>query len=339
MSDIGFTAVAISVVPGYTIGGRYVPNAADQERLAREDRARIKQAFEERGLELPSVIGNQSLVEDDPERNAAAMQRLRDSIDLCVELTPRGQGVPTLNTGIAGRTGDLEAKRQVILDRLGELARYAQTRGVTLCIEPHVGGAIDTPERAEYIVGAVNNPALRLDFDYARACGVVICVEPHVGGAVDTPARAEWLVRKIDSPSLRLDFDVSHFEVVGVATEHSVTRLAPLARAAEIKDQRFRYCADGDQAPEGWLVPGNGVGRATAPDGRPVEFQFLLAGEGTFDLPGYLRLMRAHGFGAPIAFEVSVQCQARPDYDALEAAQGIYRWMAEGWRQAGIPTE
>ena len=52
-----------------------------------------------------------------------------------------------------------------------------------------------------------------------------------------------------------------------------------------------------------------------------------------------LRLMRAHGFGAPIAFEVSVQCQARPDYDALEAAQGIYRWMAEGWRQAGIPTE
>jgi len=297
LSDIGFTAVAISVVPGYTIGGRYVPNAADQARLAREDRARIKQAFEERGLELPSVIGNQSLVEDDPERNAAAMQRLRDSIDLCVELTPRGQGVPTLNTGIPGRTGDLEAKRQVILDRLGELARCAQTRGVTLCIEPHVGGAIDTPERAEYIVGAVNNPALRLDFD------------------------------------------VSHFEVVGVPTEDSVTRLAPLARAAEIKDQRFRYCADGDQAPEGWLVPGNGVGRATAPDGRPVEFQFLLAGEGTFDLPGYLRLMRAHGFGAPIAFEVSVQCQARPDYDALEAAQGIYRWMAEGWRQAGIPSE
>jgi sugar phosphate isomerase/epimerase len=297
LSDIGFTAVAISVVPGYTIGGSYVPNAADQERLTREDRARIKQAFEERGLELPSVIGNQSLVEDDPERNAAAMQRLRASIDLCVELTPRSQGVPTLNTGIAGRSGDLEAKRQVILDRLGELARYAQRRGVTLCIEPHVGGAIDTLERAEYIVGAVNNPALRLDFD------------------------------------------VSHFEVVGVPLEDSVTRLAPLARAAEIKDQRFRYCADGDQAPEGWLVPGNGVGRATAPDGRPVEFQFLLAGEGTFDLPGYLRLMRAHAFGAPIAFEVSVQCQARPDYDALEAAQGIYRWMAEGWRQAGIPTE
>jgi inosose dehydratase len=297
LSDIGFTAIAISVVPGYTIGGGYVPNAADQERLTREDRARIKQAFEERGLQLPSVIGNQSLVEDDPERNAAAMQRLRDSIDLCVELTPRGQRVPTLNTGVAGHTGDLEAKRQVILDRLGELARYAQTRGVTLCIEPHVGGAIDTPERAEYIVGAVNNPALRLDFD------------------------------------------VSHFEVVGIPTEESVTRLAPLARAAELKDQHFRYCADGDQAPEGWLVPGNGVGHATAPDGRRVEFQFLLAGEGTFDLPRYLRLMRAQGFDSPIAFEVSVQCQARPDYDALEAARGIYRWMADGWRQAGLPTE
>ena len=62
-----------------------------------------------------------------------------------------------------------------------------------------------------------------------------------------------------------------------------------------------------------------------------------MAGEGTFDLPAYLRLMRAQGFDAPIAFEVSVQCQARPDYEALEAARGIYRWMAEGWRQAGVP--
>ena len=301
LSDIGFTAIAISVVPGYTIGGAYVPNAADQERLTRHDRARIRQAFEERGLELPSVIGNQSLVEDDPERNAAAMRRLRDSIDLCVELTPRGQPAPTLNTGVGGHTGDLEAKRQVILDRLGDLADYAQRHGVTLCIEPHVGGAIDTPERAEYVVGAVNSPALRLDFD------------------------------------------VSHFEVVGVPTEESVTRLAPLAGAAEIKDQHFRYCADdcadGEQAPDGWLVPGNGVGRAIAPDGRPVEFQFLLAGEGTFDLPSYLRLMRAQGFDSPIAFEASVQCQARPAYDALEAARGIYRWMADGWRQAGVPTE
>lgn len=296
LSDIGFRSIAISVVPGYTIGGQHVPNAAAVDRLSPSDRARIKQAFEERDLDLPSLIGNQSLVEDDPERNQAAMQRLRQSIDLCVELAPRGGDVPTLNTGTAGRTGDLEAKRQQIVDRLGSLAEYAQQRGVLLCIEPHVGGAVDTIERAE------------------------------------------WLVRAIDNPALRLDFDVSHFEVVGVPVDETVPRLAPLAAAAEIKDQHFRYCDDGP-APPGWRVEGNGVGRASAPDGRQVEFQFLLPGEGTFDLPRYLKLMQAQGFSKPIAFEVSVQCQARPNYDALATARDIYRWMSDGWRQAGASAD
>src|SRR5579859_4340784 len=297
LSDIGFTAIAISVVPGYTIGGQRVANAGDQAGLSAADRKRIKQAFQERGLELPSIIGNQSLVEQDPELSAANLNRLRDAIDLCVELTPPGQAVPTLNTGVAGRSGDLEANRHMVLDRLGELT------------------------------------------DYAREHGVVICIEPHVGGAVDTPERAEWLVATIDSPSLRLDFDVSHFEVVGIPTDESVRRLAPLAGAAEIKDQHVRYLTSLDSAEpaaDGWLVDGNGVGRALAPDGRAVEYQFLLAGEGTFDLPNYLRLMHAQGFTAPIAFEASVQCQARPGYDALASAAQIYRWMADGWRAAGM---
>lgn len=295
LSEIGFRAIAISVVPAYTIGGRYVENAAALDRLSRADRAAIKRAFEERDLELPSVIGNQSLVEEDAERNRAAMQRLRDAIDLCVDICPDGQAVPTLNSGIAGHTGELEQKREMVLDRLGELARYAQQRGVVLCIEPHVGGAIDTLERAEAIVQAV------------------------------------------DHPCLRLDLDVSHFEVVGVPTEQSVSRLMPLAAAAEIKDQQFRYSDNG--AEPGWLIEGNGVGHAIAPDGRPVEFQFLLGGEGTFDLPNYLRLVRAQGFDKPIAFEASVQCQARPGYDALREARRIYAWMRDGWQRAGISED
>jgi sugar phosphate isomerase/epimerase len=295
LSDIGFTAIAISVVPSYSIGGAVVDNAGSLERLSADDRRRIKQMFKERDLKLPSVIGNQSLVEEDAAKNAVAIQRLQSAIDLCVELALDADEIPTLNTGIAGHSGELETRQQMVLDRLGSLAEYAAERGV------------------------------------------VICIEPHVGGAVDTIERAEWLVQAVDSPALRLDFDVSHFEVVGVPTEKTVPRLAPLAGAAEIKDQHFRYLdVPSGEASDDWLVRGNGSGRATSPDGRPVEFQFLLAGEGTFDLPAYLKLMQGQGFSAPIAFEASVQCQARPDYDGLESARGIYRWMADGWRQAGI---
>jgi sugar phosphate isomerase/epimerase len=168
--------------------------------------------------------------------------------------------------------------------------------------------------------------------EYARQRGVVICIEPHVSGAVDSLERAEGLVQAINSPYCRLDFDVSHFEVQGIPSTESVPRLAPLAGAAEIKDQLARP-RDATGVP--W-VDGNGSGESTAPDGRPLRFQFLLGGEGDFDLAGYLRLMQALGFSEPISFEASVQCQARPGYDGLASAERTYRWMAAGWEAAGI---
>jgi sugar phosphate isomerase/epimerase len=292
LADIGFRAIAISVVPGYTIGGLWVPNACALDTLSREDRRRIKQAFYERELQLPSVIGNQPLLGQDATDQ---LDRLRRTVDACVELMPPNQPAPTMNTGVGGHTGELELKGQMVVERLGELAEYAERRGVVICIEPHVGGAIDTIERAE------------------------------------------WLVRTVNSPHVLLDFDVSHFEVVGVPMDQSVGRLAPLAGAAEIKDQKFRFADDG--ARDGWLVPGNGTGQAFTSDGEPVEYQFLLAGEGSFDLPRYVQLMHAHRFTAPIAFEASVQCQARPGYDAIASAAGIYQWMLDGWRAAGVPCD
>ncbi|HEX2035532.1 MAG TPA: sugar phosphate isomerase/epimerase family protein [Chloroflexota bacterium] len=295
LAEIGYTAIAVSVVPGYTIGGQRVPNATDLSTLTAEDRRRIKEGCEQRGLELPSVIGNQPVIEDDAEKSRASLQRLRETIDFCVEVTPQGQGVPTLNTGSGGRPQDFESKRQQLVDRLGELADYAGRRGV------------------------------------------IVCLEPHVGAAIDTPARSEWLVHAVNHPHLRLDFDISHFEVVGIPAEETVPRLAPLASSVEIKDQHFRYLDE--PAPEGWLIEGNGVGRAVAPNGRDVEFQFLLGGEGDFDLPKYLRLMQQAGWKGAIGFEASVQCQARPGYDALASAQSTYRWMADGWARASISKQ
>jgi sugar phosphate isomerase/epimerase len=295
LAEIGYRAIAISVVPGYTIGGQYVPNAANLAGLTSDDRRRLKAMLAERNFELPSIVGNQPLALSEPDRNAVSMQRLRDAADLCVELALDGQPVPTLNTGVGGRSGELEMKQQMIVERLGELADYGRRRGVVVCIEPHVGAAVDTLERSERVVRAVN------------------------------------------SPHLRLDFDVSHFEVAGVSLEESVRRLAPLAGAAEVKDQHVRY-ADGSSNGD-WLVAGNGSGEATGPDGRQLQFQFLLGGEGTFDLASYLRLMHAQGFTAPIAFEASVQCQARPGYDALAVAATTYRWMRDSWHRAGISPE
>lgn len=297
LAEIGYTSLAVSVVPGYGIAGRQVPNAADLSALSAEDRRRIKEGCAARGLELAAVVGNQPVIEADPERSRAALARLRETIDFCVEVAPPGQPLPTMNTGSGGRPADFEATKGQLVERLGALAEYARTRGVTVAVEPHVGAAIDTPERSE------------------------------------------WLVRAVDHPHLRLDFDVSHFEVVGIPTAGAVARLVPLSASVEIKDQRFRYTAGADRAPAGWGVEGNGSGRALAPDGREVEYQFLLGGEGDFDLPGYLRLMQGAGWTGAVGFEASVQCQARPGYDALREARRTYAWMRDGWARAGVPTD
>ncbi|HEY2593902.1 MAG TPA: sugar phosphate isomerase/epimerase [Chloroflexota bacterium] len=171
--------------------------------------------------------------------------------------------------------------------------------------------------------------------EYGARRGVKISLEPHVGTMIDSVERAEWVIRAVDHSALGLDFDVSHFEVVGVPTAQSVSRLAPLATAVEIKNQRMCYL---DEPLGEWHVADNGWGRATGADGRPVEYQFLLGGEGDFDLPRYLQLLCDAGWTKPVAFEASVQCQARREYDPLAVAASVYRWMRAGWQRAGLPA-
>jgi sugar phosphate isomerase/epimerase len=296
LHKIGYTSITISVIESYGIGGKRVPNAGDMALLTKDDRRRIREECERRGLELSAVVGNQSLVGDDPERIGAAMQRLKETIDFCVEVAPRTQSfVPTMNTGTGGHTDDFESRKQQIADRLGELAAYGAERDV------------------------------------------VVCLEPHVNGAIDTIDRSEWVVTAVDHPHCALDFDVSHFEVGGFPLDESVRRLAPLAKSVEIKDQNTRLVDE--PLRDGWRVEGNGLGRTTSPAGRPMEFQFLLGGEGDFDLTRYLRLMQESGWTGAIGFEASVACQARPGYDGIAAAATTYRWMADGWERAGISKE
>jgi sugar phosphate isomerase/epimerase len=296
LARIGYTAIAISVIPSYGIGGKRVPNAAALETLTAEDRRRIKRELEQRNIELPSVVGNASVVEEDVGRNREQLDRLRAAIDFAVEVKPKTQAdLPTMNTGTGGGTDEFEAKRQLMVDRLGELADYAGRRGVTIAIEPHVGNAIDRPERAE------------------------------------------WLIQAVNSPHVRLDLDISHFEVAAFPMEDVMRRLVPISASMEIKDQNMKFAGEPERT--GWRIAGNGVGKGTAPDGRATEHQFLLGGEGDFDLPRYLTLLQELGWRGAVAFEASVQCQQRPGYDAIAAAASTYRWMRDGWERAGMPTD
>ena len=106
LAEIGYRAIAISVVPGYTIGGEWIANAASLDALSADDRRRIKQEFVERDLALPSVIGNQSLLLDEGERNDDALARLRVQRSTCAPscvcpINPCRRSIPARPAGPA----------------------------------------------------------------------------------------------------------------------------------------------------------------------------------------------------------------------------------------------
>jgi sugar phosphate isomerase/epimerase len=73
-------------------------------------------------------------------------------------------GVPTVNIGSGGTTGDEESTRQAIA-HIGDLARLAGRYGVRLAVKPHVGQAIYDGATALRLMDEVREPALGLNFD------------------------------------------------------------------------------------------------------------------------------------------------------------------------------
>ena len=73
-------------------------------------------------------------------------------------------GVPIVNVGSGGITGDDESTRQAIA-HIRELAGLAGRYGVRLAVKPHVGQAIYNGATALRLMDAVREPALGLNFD------------------------------------------------------------------------------------------------------------------------------------------------------------------------------
>ncbi len=144
--------------------------------------------------------------------------------------------------------------------------------------------------------------------EYATSRGVTIAMEPHIGAIIDTPVKVLELLEIINSPYLKVNFDISHFDIVGMSTEETVSALAAVSIHTHVKDQR-----------------------GIAPD-----FEFLIPGEGTFDYVGYLKLMRKHGYDGFITAEVSFMVQARKDYNPLAAATLSYQTLSKAFVDAGI---
>ena len=147
--------------------------------------------------------------------------------------------------------------------------------------------------------------------DYASTKGVTIAMEPHVSMALDTPDKVLWLLEEVGSPYLKINFDISHYDVLGMSIEETVSLLAPHSVHTHVKDQK----------------------------GCHPDHEFLIPGEGEFDYVSYLRAMQSAGYDGFITVEVSVMVQRRPDYDPFAAADLSYKTLTSAFEKAGIKRE
>jgi sugar phosphate isomerase/epimerase len=105
---------------------------------------------------LSQVYGLELLAIEQPSQDPAVMEA---AFQAAVEM-----GIPIVNCGPGGKTGDEESFQQMI-DSLGALSRMAEGYGVTLCVKAHVGAAMYNTPTTLRVMEAISSPAFGIDMD------------------------------------------------------------------------------------------------------------------------------------------------------------------------------
>jgi sugar phosphate isomerase/epimerase len=114
----------------------------------REIAPEVKRLAGETGLAL--------LAMEQPSQDPAKMEQ---AFQAAAEI-----GVPIINCGPGGKTGD-DASLQQSIDSLGRLADRAQHYGVTLCVKAHVGASIHNTPTTLQAMKAISSSAFGIDMD------------------------------------------------------------------------------------------------------------------------------------------------------------------------------
>ena len=143
------------------------------EAIEPADIARIRQAFDSRGITMNAVAGHFNMVHPDPAARQAGLRSLRAIAGACAGF---GTSIITLCTGTRNPDSmwrphpdnrSPEAWRDLVASLETALA-IADEHGVTLAFEPEVNNVIDSPQRARRIIDELGSPRLKVVIDGAN---------------------------------------------------------------------------------------------------------------------------------------------------------------------------
>jgi sugar phosphate isomerase/epimerase len=128
------------------------------------DVAEVRRLLAEADLALTAIAGHANPLATDPDELTQNLARIRSGLDLAVELAGPNGPPPLVSMGF-GSPETYELDKPLLAERFGQLAQHAASTGGVLALEPHVGQAMDEPEKVVWLMNAVGSPHFRLNFD------------------------------------------------------------------------------------------------------------------------------------------------------------------------------
>jgi sugar phosphate isomerase/epimerase len=158
LAQLGYDGVELTVKPGYT---------TELSTLDAAERRRIARMLKDYHLELPALAGHTPMIERDPDIAERNWAQLAGTVDLALDWALDGTP-PAIDTTIGGKSSQWDELRSLMVERVGELVRYGEQRGVVIAIEPHVDDMLDSVGRVLDLLDAIRSPFLKLNFDISH---------------------------------------------------------------------------------------------------------------------------------------------------------------------------
>jgi inosose dehydratase len=156
IKDTGYDGVQLALMPGW---------ATEPAKLSAEGRRTLRRQIGDFGLALPAVLENIPLrgAADGRDKN---LDRLKRAVELGHDLAPSRP--PYLDTVLGQKKADWDKVKEAMADELRTWMPVLENGNTTLVFKPHAGSAVQSAERALWLLRAVGSPRIRVVYDYSH---------------------------------------------------------------------------------------------------------------------------------------------------------------------------
>jgi sugar phosphate isomerase/epimerase len=156
IAKIGYDGVEPSLIAGWP---------TDPATMSAADRKSFRRLIDDTGLTVPAMLESLPLV-GTPQSVSANLERVKRAVDLGNEWFPNHP--PIVETILGGKTAQWDQVKGRMVDELKQWAKVAENGRTTICFKPHAGDAVQSAERALWLLQKVGSPRLRIVYDYSH---------------------------------------------------------------------------------------------------------------------------------------------------------------------------